>query len=660
MQIYSDEDLKKMSKQFLINILDWSNIIDDNFSYNEKYILKVKKDELIDIIKYKTSKYIDYYKLCDDMINNCSEKITKKQFKIYQSIFLFLFGRVDKNKIIDELNKIYIPDISKLILSKLSYVDYPKIDIKIGLLTGDAGTGKTYIVSDIILKLSKIIDKQGGNIQILAPTNKALKVIKNKICNGKLNVDILMNNIYFQTISKFLEQCIEYNEDGKILYKTKINIDKPLYQQIKCIIIDEASMISKSNWDDLNKYCFSKLNNIKILLIGDECQLPPVNEETSVVFNIECKKFKLTEIVRTSSKEISNIYKIFRELVVNKENMNTVYDKCNNCNNFKYITSFKDELSNFDVNNDKIIAYSNNSVDKYNGYIRDLLFNNPKEKYVIGEKVIFGSSTKIANINDSVIEAKYMYSSDEATIINVQKIYLNTNFIYKSDFKFKLNNFFLDENFEVYNLQLHVENGDYMNVYKVQEHDIIHFEEYFKNVFNKIKTFSKNKNVQKEDISKLWDIFYTIKNTINSPIKYSYALTIYKSQGSTFNKIFVDLEDINMCIKDKRILSKAIYTAITRASQKIYCYKNDISNYHKCDLIQFPYLKKYNKINNLKIYDILKDGQNIIYTKNEYLDTEKRKIVKARIDNINLKKIIVSNTSFMWELKITDDILIYL
>ena len=67
----------------------------------------------------------------------------------------------------------------------------------------------------------------------------------------------------------------------------------------------------------MNSFLFNKLN-IKILLIGDKCQLPPVGEENSVVFNIECKKFSLNKIVRTQSNDISNMYNLYRDAVIKK------------------------------------------------------------------------------------------------------------------------------------------------------------------------------------------------------------------------------------------------------------------------------------------------------------------------------------------------------
>ena len=592
-----------------------------------------------------------YDSLCNEY-REAKNEFTKEQFAVYESIILFLMG-LDKNKIIEELNHFFIPNIYPCIIEKLSCLDYPKTNVKLGLLNGGAGTGKTYLVSHIVLKLSKILSyKKTGTIQILAPTNKALKVIKDKISSNE--------NIHFQTISKFLEQVIEYTEDGKVVYKTKIDIDTPYYQDIKYVIIDESSMISKKNWTDLNSFVFNKLN-IKILLIGDKCQLPPVGEENSVVFNIECKKFSLNKIVRTQSNDISNMYNLYRDAVINNEKINSLYENkvSSDSSDIKYVLSFEDCISEFDYNYDKFISYSNNSVDKYNEYIRNVLFNSPQEEYVIGEKLIFGSSVKLAIIPSLLIltniEIKYFYSNDEATVMNVESIYLNTNFINRIDVDIN-KNIFLEDTFEVYKLQIRMENGEEVIIYKIKENELIHFDEYCKNTILKIKKISKFS--EKKDISKFWDIFYTLKNTIYSPIKYSYALTVYKSQGSTFRKIFVDMNDMKICVKDKSVLSKSLYTAITRGAEKIFCYKKSTSDYYSEDLKKYPFLKKNIKIEHSRIYSVLKDSQNIIYTRNEYQNNN-RKLIRGRVV-YNGKKINISNGTFTWEFKIKDDFNIYI
>ena len=70
------------------------------------------------------------------------------------------------------------------------------------------------------------------------------------------------------------------------------------------------------------------------------------------------------------------------------------------------------------------------NYDKYNQIIRNKLFDNPDAEYVVGEKVISGSTVKISNITTSLFDIKYVYSNDEATIMNIEKICINTIYTY--------------------------------------------------------------------------------------------------------------------------------------------------------------------------------------------------------------------------------------
>ena len=151
-----------------------------------------------------------------------------------------------------------------------------------------------------------------------------------------------------------------------------------------------------------------------------------------------------------------------------------------------------------------------------------------------------------------------------------------------------------------------------------------------------------------------------MKYTIDIPIKYSYALTVYKSQGSTFKKVFIDTEDVYDCVKNNSVLNKTLYTAVTRASDKIFCYKPTISDYYLDDLKKFPFLKNNTRLNNNRALLVLKDSQSITYTRNDFND-KSRKLVKAKVIHILHKRIHVGNSSgFTWELKLKDDLIIYL
>ncbi|MCI0501381.1 MAG: ATP-binding domain-containing protein, partial [Epsilonproteobacteria bacterium] len=63
--------------------------------------------------------------------------------------------------------------------------------------------------------------------------------------------------------------------------------------------------------------------------------------------------------------------------------------------------------------------------------------------------------------------------------------------------------------------------------------------------------------------TKLWKLFFQIKELFVD-VKYTYASTIHKLQGSTYETIYIDLTDIER-MHDKDMMYRLLYVAITRA-----------------------------------------------------------------------------------------------
>ena len=65
-----------------------------------------------------------------------------------------------------------------------------------------------------------------------------------------------------------------------------------------------------------------------------------------------------------------------------------------------------------------------------------------------------------------------------------------------------------------------------------------------------------------------WNNYKKLKE-INASIGYSYGFTVHKSQGSSFDYVFVDLQDILKC-KEDVLRNKILYVACSRAKKKLY------------------------------------------------------------------------------------------
>ena len=165
----------------------------------------------------------------------------------------------------------------------------PNKDFPVVIVTGRAGTGKSTLVRDLA--------KSGGPRQVvLAPTGVAA-----------LNVE-------GQTIHSFfrLPPHIFNHEDI-----APIPSRQQLYQNLECIIIDEMSMVRADLLDSID--CTLRVNRgnnapfggVKIVLIGDLLQLPPVvtNADAEILANMG---YETPYIV--SAKALRNIRVRFVEL----------------------------------------------------------------------------------------------------------------------------------------------------------------------------------------------------------------------------------------------------------------------------------------------------------------------------------------------------------
>lgn len=148
------------------------------------------------------------------------------------------------------------------------------------VLTGYAGTGKTALIKHTVLETLGLDDSFSA--AFVTPTGKAATVL---IKNG-VNACTLHRLIYQ---SQTIEQEVEVNgkkiKVEKLIFKRRENIDKA----IKLIIIDEASMVSDEVLADILNF------GVKVLLCGDDAQLPPVEGFNSFLKHPD---HTLTQIVR--------------------------------------------------------------------------------------------------------------------------------------------------------------------------------------------------------------------------------------------------------------------------------------------------------------------------------------------------------------------------
>jgi len=403
------------------------------------------------------------------------------------------------------------------------------------LLTGYSGTGKSFLVSKIIEEL--IYKNIGLNIAITAPTNKAVRVLKDlsSICETHSRVS-------FITLHSLLGLKREITSDGKEVYKSDFfgcNLEN-----YNIVLVDEVSML------DNELYCtlveLAEMNNIMLLFIGDRGQIPPVNGGECKLFTMELENsFNLTDIIRQS--DGNPIIKL-AEKVRRNDDFNIESDVDINGDGVIVVklntemllleTYFKSPNFNANSNFIKVLAWTNKAVDYYNSKIRGIIYGDNSPKLNIGEKMVcnkpISDSTKrvILNNNDEFEVISFSVKQDRTAL---KLSYYSVNVI---------------SNNKQCVIKILCETSE---------------KAYYKELEKLKKNATDDKSYNRRNS---WVKYFNYLDKF-ADVKYNYALTVHKSQGSTFdNGIVINCDIIRL--QDKIERNKLLYTAMTRVKNKLF------------------------------------------------------------------------------------------
>lgn len=436
---------------------------------------------------------------------------------------------------------------------------------------------------------------------------------------------------------KKIEEIIEA---GKIDYddyiknfsfdkKKKLYFTTPFHSSINkngIYIIDECSMIGNKDYSIMKQLV--DIYNLKILFIGDSAQLGPIvkNKNKNIMKMSKTFRIKNMSVLhkteRASSKNLYSIYSKFRQIVYNpdinfKEH---IYQYLNKKTDYlivlndkrKFLNEIKKSIINMD--NMCVLSHTNKMVDMYNKEIKKIVSPNSTGDWSVGDRIIFNkpykSSTKLCegikcgnkwqhwpcnfvNNNDMgyVIEVDTVIHCDLENFFNLCKTKKGKEkspiLIYK--LKIKL---------EDYGCPL----GDAITttVYKISKKDRDKYLTGLRERKNKMISEIENSNMSDKDIKYYLETLNKKKNNIDSPIKRAYAISTTKSQGSTYEKIFIDTTDLDWCKMSPSDKAHNLYTAVTRASSKIYMLVKFVKSDRNNENLNKDFLKKCSRCHSEK------------------------------------------------------------
>jgi exodeoxyribonuclease-5 len=399
------------------------------------------------------------------------------------------------------------------------------------VLKGYAGTGKTYLMTYLAKSGLTTNDHEQPikphQICFTAPTNKAVKVLRNYLNDAKLA------QCPTKTIYSLLGLSLQANGEVKELSHPEEPVDLSTF---KLIVVDEGSMVNRFLMDAIET-AFAEWH-VPFLFMGDPAQLPPVGETTSPIWKIENQSL-LTQVMRYGDSMLDLATSI-RKVVdhpcpsVKISSAPPVY----RVSKPAWFEKMVENLPLFKDGTAKTIAWRNVTVDKYNIFIRSHIFGTLEARsnvWLPEDKIVATSMLK--NLDDET----FMRTDEEATVLEVV-----------------LGHHPRHQEFEIWNLLCEDENKRKVTIRTLTPTGLFHLN----NRLNELSMEAKGGKKYK------WREFWQLKEAFNE-IRHSYAITSHRSQGSSYLKTFVDLEDI-MLNRNRQEAFRSLYVSCTRQRQEIY------------------------------------------------------------------------------------------
>ena len=420
-------------------------------------------------------------------------------------------------------------------------------------LTGRAGTGKTTEIIDVCTYLYR----EQIPFVVCAYTHKACEVLASKF-PPELQPFIC-------TLHSFLGKRPGINDQALSLKHVDYNFTSSTSVRPALLIIDEFSMVGEKDVMDIRAVQDPSTDTdkpMKVLLVGDTYQLPPVGDQQTIrpggKYHVN-----LTELKRTDKADLAEaMTKIIRYLD-GSEPVQALQSSANLVRGQNIVQLYKESTEP----NKKILAWTNEAVQSLNAAVMgrsepsvgDILFctSNRQEYRYLGivppERV-----TKVKTpMQDLELGSKYktleyLVSLPYISFLAVEDLDTNEELVIATVFGMKN---YLDKEKQLTSAAV------VANKSIATQHATDSVTEWCK-----ANSTTALANARR----KAWRECITFKDA-TMQLDFNHALTVHKSQGSTYTEVYIDTDDLFKCADMSfQLYLRLMYVAISRASQKVY------------------------------------------------------------------------------------------
>lgn len=429
------------------------------------------------------------------------------------------------------------------------------------LLKGYAGTGKTAVISSLV----RVLVRHHRRVVLMAPTGRAAKVFSN---TSGFPACTIHKKIYRQK---------------SILDAGSFKLDRNLHEHT-LFLVDEASMISNEGLsgavfgtgrllDDLITYVYQGAG-CRLLMLGDQAQLPPVGESESpglsaqvlASYGLNVREYCLEKVMRQMQQSgILHNATVLREFTVNPDTAGGFRFRLDGFKDVvkisgnELIETLNECYSRDGIDDTMVLCRSNKRAIIYNNGIRNTILDREEElcrgdNVMIVKNNYYWTERLIADReSDSYTELpSFIANGDIAVIRRVRR----QRELYGFRFEDAVLSFPDYDNLEMdVTLLLDTLHSESPSLTR-EESD---------KLFNNVMEDYADIPSRKEKMKKIRENPYF--NALQ--IKYAYAITCHKAQGGQWKNIFIDQGFVPDEGRDKEYY-RWLYTALTRATQTVY------------------------------------------------------------------------------------------
>ena len=349
-----------------------------------------------------------------------------------------------------------------------------------------------------------------------------------------------------RTIHALLGLVVQQKQDKQILKKKR----KSYLNDYALVIVDECSMINVELWQHINReLVFCKT---KVIFVGDPAQLPPVNEVESPTFDIS-KRVELTNIVRQKAgNPIIELSSAIRETMATGKivqvgdfkrkqgDKSGVSLMLGDAFNAWFPKAFKSDLYQNDPDAFRVVSWTNHRVIGFNRSIRNLILDcYPKQPFLPGERAV--TAGPVYDLDGEKTEI--VSSTDVEGIVRSCKQTMHP--------------WYPEHQFMVWKTVFKPADGGKEVVAYIPDNR----EKYrISSQLSDLADRARNSEIP-------WWGFWKLKQSM-ADLRPCHAITVHRAQGSTFQNVFIDSENI-LANRNLQEALQCLYVAVTRASKNI-------------------------------------------------------------------------------------------